>query len=132
MFGWKENNNGNYTRIHQDFVMTVYKNKDTEAWKGVYRGHLLLTSYDSPEEAQEAMDRFAEGESNLVMDMNAAGRSKKDGSYYKRTRQGIFKVKQARSGKWYITIDGRILSNLWLDTEEEGIKKVIEMCSLND
>ena len=129
MFDWKENNNGNYTRIHQDFVMTVYKDEHTGMWKGIYQDDLLIGSYDTPEEAQEAMERYIEGNTHLVMKINDSGRSKKDGNYYQRSRHGITKVKQANSGKWFIAINGVIVKDLWLETEEEAIKRARQIVS---
>ena len=130
MFGWKENNNGNYVYVFgKDDYMTVYKTEDTDMWKGIYQDDLLIGSYDTPEEAQEAMERYIEGNTHLVMKINDSGRSKKDGNYYQRSRHGITKVKQANSGKWFIAINGVIVKDLWLETEEEAIKKARQIVS---
>ena len=64
------------------------------------------------------------GATNLVMPLNSSGRSKKDGNYYQKNKNGVYKAKQAKSGKWYITRNGVILDNLWLDSEEEAINKI--------
>lgn len=125
MFDWKENTNGNYVYVFgRDDFMTVYRNEHTGMWKGIYQDDLLIGSYETPEEAQDAMERYIEGNTHLVMKINDSGRSKKDGNYYQRSRQGVTKVKQAKSGKWYITVNGSLVKDLWLDTEEEAIKRV--------
>jgi len=124
MFDWKENINGNYVHVfYQDDLMTVYMDKHTGMWKGIYQDDLLIGSYDTPEEAQDAMERYIEGDTNLVMPINDSGRAKKDGNFYQKSRYGIAKVHQAKNGMWYITINGVIVKNLWLNTESEAIKK---------
>jgi hypothetical protein len=128
MFDWIETSNGNYVHVFgDDDLMTVYKDTPSGKWKGIYDGNLLIGSYDTPEEAQAAMERFIEGDTKLVMQLNGTGRSKKDGNYYQRSRQGVFKVKQAKSGKWYVSVNGKPLSNIWLDSEEAAIKKANEL-----
>ena len=102
MFDWKENINGNYVHVF-------------------YQDDLLIGSYDTPEEAQDAMERYIEGDTNLVMPINNSGRAKKDGNFYQKSRYGIAKVHQAKNGMWYITINGEIVKNLWLNTESEAI-----------
>jgi hypothetical protein len=124
MFDWKENFNGNYVHIFgPDDLMTVYRDEHTGMWKGIYQDDLLIGSYDTAEEAQDAMERYIEGNTHLVMKINDSGRSKKDGNYYQRSRHGIAKVHQAKNGMWFITINGVIIKNLWLTTESEAIKK---------
>jgi len=130
MFDWLENSNGNFVHVFGDNdLMTVYKDENSDGWKGIYDGNLLIGSYDTPEEAQDAMERFIEGDTKLVMKLNGSGRSKKDGNYYQRTRQGITKIKQATSGKWYITVNGIPVKDLWLNTEDEAIRKAKELLS---
>lgn len=128
MYHWHENTNGNYVHVFgDDDLMTVYKDTKSNEWKGVYQDHLLIGSYDTPEEAQQAMERFIEGDSSLVMKLNGSGRSKRDGNYYQRNRHGITKVKQAKSGKWYLSANGVPVKDLWLDTEEDAIRKANEL-----
>ena len=128
MFEWIENGNGNYVHIFgPGDLMTVYRDEHKDIWKGIYKDNLLIGSYDTPEEAQEAMENFIEGDTNLVMQVNDCGRSKKDGNFYQRSRHGITKVKQAKSGKWYLIINGVIIKDLWLDSEKEAIKKAREI-----
>lgn len=130
MYDWHENENGNYVHIFGvDDLMTVYKDKNSGDWKGVYDGYLLIGSYDTPEEAQEAMESFVEGDTSLVMKLSGTGRSKKDGNYYQRNRHGVTKVKQAKGGSWYISLNGVPVKNLWLDTEEDAIRKANELMS---
>jgi hypothetical protein len=48
------------------------------------------------------------------------------GGFYKNTEDGIATVKQAKTGKWYITIDGDLVQGVWLNTQEEAMKKANE------
>lgn len=128
MFDWNENDNGNYVHVFGvDDLMTVYKDPASGKWRGIYEGSLLISSYETPEAAQRKMESFIEGNTNIVMQLNGSGRSKKDGNYYQRNRQGITKIKQAKSGKWYITINGAFVNNLWLDSEDQAIRKAKEL-----
>ena len=128
MFDWIQNSNGNFVYVFSEGdLMTVYKNEQNGLWKGIYDGNLLIGSYDTPEGAQEAMERYINGATNLVMPLNDSGRSKKDGNYYQKNRNGVYKAKQAKSGKWYITLNGVILKNLWLNSEEEAINKIRQL-----
>lgn len=130
MFDWRENSNGNYVHIFgPDDLMTVYKDEHSQMWKGIYQENLLIGSYDTPEEAQDAMERYINGNENLVMALNVCGRSKKDGNFYQKNIHGVIKVKQAKSGKWYITLNGMILKDLWFNAEEDAIKKAREISS---
>jgi len=126
MYDWIQNSNGNYVHVFSEGdLMTVYEQNGL--WKGIYDGNLLIGSYDTPEEAQDAMEQYITGATNLVMPLNSSGRSKKDGNYYQKNKNGVYKSKQAKSGKWYITRDGVILDNLWLDSEEETINKIRQL-----
>lgn len=126
MFNWIQNSNGNYVYVFSEGdLMTVYEQNGL--WKGIYDGNLLIGSYDTPEGAQDAMERYITGATNLVMPLNSSGRSKKDGNYYQKNKNGVYKAKQAKSGKWYITLNGAILENLWLDSEEEAINKIRQL-----
>lgn len=128
MFEWFQNSNGNFVHVFSEGdLMTVYKNEQNGLWKGIYDGNLLIGSYATAEEAQEAMEQYINGASNLVMPLNRFGRSKKDANYYQSSKNGIHKAKQAKSGKWFITRNGVILKNLWLGSEEEAINKIRQL-----
>jgi hypothetical protein len=126
MTSWTENENGNFVHvIDTDEVMTVFKKTGSGEWSGVYDGKFLKGSYDSPEEAQKALERFVfNGEAKLAKAFPTGWQASKKGGYYKRSANGIVTVKQATSGKWYICSDkGLVSKNKWFDTAEEAKQK---------
>ena len=128
MLDWYENNNGNFVySISEGNVMTVFKNKNDE-WSGIYDGKFLRGSYDDPEEAKELMERWIiDGDSSLEAPPRILGwQVAKKGGFYKNANGGIATVKQAKTGKWYITIDGNFVQGVWLNTLEEAKKKADE------
>lgn len=129
MFDWIENNNGNYVCIFgEDDLMTVFENKNGK-WSGIYDDNLLKVPHSSPEEAMEAMERFYLGATELVQKINSSWDTAKKGGKYKQNSQGTVTVKQAKSGKWYITVNGILVKDLWLDTKEDAIIKANELMS---
>jgi len=128
MLDWYESNNGNYVHsISKGDVMTVFKNKNGE-WSGIYEGKFLRGSYDDPEEAKERMERWIiGGDSSLqAPPRNLGWQLAKKGGFYKNAKGGIAAVKQAKTGKWYISIDGDLVQGVWLNTQEEAMQKADE------
>jgi len=126
MTNWTENENGNFVNvIDTDEVMTVFKKTGSDEWSGVYDGKFLKGSYDTPEEAQDALERFVfNGDTQLAKAYPTGWQASKKGGYYKRSANGIVSVKQAKSGKWYICSNqGLVLKNNWFDTAEEAMQK---------
>jgi hypothetical protein len=125
MCEWTENDKGNYIYKHASDVMTVFKKNGSEDWSGVYDGKFLKGSYDTANEAQKAMERFVfNDESKLAKAPTSGWQETKKGGYYKRTANGISTVKQASSGKWYITTNqGTFLEGCWFDTADEAKRK---------
>lgn len=128
MLDWYENSNGNYVySISKGDVMTVFKNKDGE-WSGIYDGKFLRGSYEDPEEAKDLMEKWIiDGDSNLEAPKRYLGwRPSKKGGFYKNAGGGLVTVKQAKTGKWYITIDGDFVQGVWLNTADEAKAKANE------
>jgi hypothetical protein len=128
MLDWYENENGNYVySISKGDVMTVFKKRDGE-WGGIYDGKFLRGSYDDPEEAQERMERWViDGDSSLAAPPRLHGwQPAQKGGFYKNANGGIATVKQAKSGKWFITINGDMVQGVWLNSPEEAKKKADE------
>lgn len=128
MLDWYENENGNYVHsISKGDVMTVFKKSDGE-WGGIYDGKFLRGSYDTPEEAQERMEKWIiDGDSKLEAPPRILGwQPAKKGGFFKNTKGGILTVKQAKTGKWYISIGGGLIKGVWLNTPEEAKKKADE------
>jgi hypothetical protein len=132
MSEWNENANGNYVyRISADDIMTVFKKKTGDGWSGVHDGEFLKSSYDTPEEAQKAMEEFVfEFNSKLAapISQNIGWRESKKGGYYMITEGGIRSVKRASSGKWYVvTASQGMLEGHWFDTAKEAMTKAVQL-----
>ena len=128
MIDWYESNNGNYVySISKGDVMTVYKKKDGD-WGGIYDGRYLRGSYANPEEAQERMESWIiDGDSSLEAPPRILGwQPAKKGGFYKKANGGIATVKQAKSSKWFITINGDMVERVWLNSPEEAMQKADE------
>jgi hypothetical protein len=106
MSEWNQNEKGNYVyKIGADDIMTVFKKKSGNGWSGVREGEFLKGSYDTPEEAQKAMEEFVfEFNSTLAahITQNTEWKSSNKGSYYRVDEDGVTSVKRASSGKWFI------------------------------
>jgi hypothetical protein len=128
MLDWYENSNGNYVHsISKGDVMTVYKKQDGE-WAGIYDGRFLRGSYDNPEEAQIRMERWIiDGDNSLEAPKPKLGwQPAKKGGFYKKAAGGLATVKQAKTGKWFITINSNMVEGVWLNTQEEAMKRANE------
>lgn len=119
---WSENSNGNYVYvIDTDDVMTVFPNQMFGGWTGRYGDTFLKGSFDTPEEAQEAMEKLVFcGRSELGKTKSSSWKPSKKGGYYKQTTQGIATVKQAKTGKWFATLDGSFIEGKWFANEDEA------------
>lgn len=128
MSEWNENANGNYVyKITADDIMTVFRKPSGDGWGGVRDGEFLRGTYDTPEEAQKAMEEFVfEFNHKLAsrISVPVGWKQSKAGGYYKRTEDGTIFVKRATSGKWYVvsTMSG-ILHDQWFDTAEAAKQK---------
>jgi len=124
MYNWHQNENGNYIHvIDTDQVMTVYRDKTTGDWTGRLADTFLKGKYDTPEEAQSAMERLVfEDRVELGKTKGLGWKAAKKGGYYKQNSRGIVTVKEAKSGKWFVTHNGRMLENKWLDTADEAFR----------
>jgi hypothetical protein len=132
MSEWNQNANGNYIyKISADDIMTVFKKKSGDGWSGVRDGEFLKGSYDTPEEAQKAMEEFVfEFNSGLAAPISQKNgwRESKKGSYYKVSDDGITTVKRASSGKWFIVSPTRgFIEGHWFDTVKEAMTKADQL-----
>jgi len=132
MSEWNANENGNYVyKISVDDIMTVFKKKAGDGWSGVRDGEFLKDSYDTPEEAQKAMEEFVfEFNSKLAAPIRTSTgwQKSKKGDYYKITEAGIRSVKRASSGKWYvINASQGILEGHWFDTAKDAMTKADQL-----
>jgi hypothetical protein len=132
MSEWNENANGNYVyKIGPDDIMTVFKKKSGDGWGGVHDGEFLRGSYDTPDEAQKAMEEFVfEFNSKLAAPISTktGWQESKKGGYYKIFAAGIVSVKRAFSGKWYVvTASQGMLEGYWFDSAKEAMSKADQL-----
>ena len=78
--------------------------------------------FDDPESAMEAIDEEEVEFCEMVGPRDTGWLPAKKGGIYRQNGGGIATVKQARSGKWYVTVNGRMVEGRWLNTKEEAIK----------
>ena len=123
MSEWRENSNGNYVYvIGADDVMTVYLRNGE--WFGVYDNHFTETGFNSPEEAMALMGKAVLDDRLDLLEkrnpMAIGWRHTKSGGYHCVRRDRTMTVKQAKSGKWYLVINQRMVQGKWFDTAEEA------------
>ena len=121
MSDWNENHKGNYVYFDDGIVTTVFKNFEEE-WIGVREGLMTEKSFKTANDVMEAIDFDRVNFSIKMMPSDSGWRKAKKGGFYRQCSGGIATVKQAKSGKWYVTIDGNILEGQWLKTKEEAVK----------
>lgn len=122
MSDWNENANGNFVAIDCGEVTTVFRNRDGY-WQGIRDGEITARAFDTPEEAMEAID---EEEVDFIRTKLRAAdtgwQASKSGGLYRRAYGRMATVKQATSGKWYITINGSMITDRWLDDKLEATR----------
>jgi hypothetical protein len=119
MSDWVENHKGNFVYADDGVVTTVFKGSDGD-WYGIRDGKITDEGFDDPESAMEAIDEEEVEFCEMVGPRDTGWLPAKKGGFYRQNSAGIATVKQARSGKWYVTVNGRMIEGHWLDTKEEA------------
>jgi hypothetical protein len=78
--------------------------------------------FDAAESAMEAIDDEQVEFCEMVNPRDTGWLPAKKGGFYRQNAAGIATVKQSRSGKWYVTVNGRMVDGHWLSTQEEAVK----------
>ena len=120
MSDWRERTNGNYIYIDDGIVTTVFKGFDGQ-WVGIRDGLLSDHGFKTADAAMEAIDSDQVIFSKKLRPKNTGWRSAKKGSIYRQSSNGIATVKQARSGMWFVNINGVVIEDRWLNTKEEAM-----------
>lgn len=122
MSDWNEKLNGNFVTVDNGQVTTVFRNQDGN-WQGIRDGEITDREFDTPEDAINAIDDEEVGfKPRKARNADTGWRESKNGGLYRRSYGRIATVKQAKSGKWYVTIDGTIITGQWLDTELDAAR----------
>jgi hypothetical protein len=121
MSEWRENHNGNFVFVDDGVVTTVFKGSDGD-WYGIRDGLITEEGFDDAESAMEAIDEDEVDFCEMVGPRDTGWRPAKKGGFYRQNGAGIATVKQARSGKWYVTVNARMVEGQWLNTKAEAIK----------
>ncbi len=120
MFEWRENHNGNFVYVNDGVVTTVFKSSDGD-WYGISDGYITENGFDTPEEAMEAIDNEEVNFNEFAETRDTGWLAAKKGGFYRENSEGIATVKQAKSSKWYVTINGNIVEGKWLNSMEEAM-----------
>ena len=121
MSEWRENHNGNHVQVDDGTITTVFKTSD-DKWRGIRDEMMTEEIFDSAEKAMDAVDEGRVNFSIKMMPSETGWRKAKKGGFYRQCSRGIATVKQAKSSKWYVTIDRNIVKGKWLDSKEEAVK----------
>ena len=121
MSDWVENHKGNFVYVDDGVVTTVFKGSDGD-WYGIRDGKITDEGFDDAESAMRSIDKDEAEFCVMVGSRDTGWLTAKKGGFYRQSAGGIATVKQARSGKWYITVNGRMIEGYWLNTKEEAVK----------
>lgn len=121
MSEWREKENGNYVHVDDGVITTIFRRADGE-WYGIRDALMTEKGFGNPDSAMDAIDGERVKFSERVQPRYTGWRAAKKGGFYRQTAAGIVTVRQARSGKWYVTVNGRMIKGHWLNTKEEAIK----------
>lgn len=120
MLDWNERANGNFVARDSGLVTTVFRDH-LGSWLGIREGEVTERGFDT---AQAAMDAIDNENVKFVVakwrPIDTGWCEAKKGGSYRQTRTAIVTVKQAKSGKWYVTLDGALVEGNWLNTEDEA------------
>ena len=121
MSNWRENEKGNFVYFDDGIVTTVFLGVDGE-WIGIREGLITDKEFNTPDAAMEAIDEDKVKFSVKTLPADTGWRAAKKGGIYRQNANGIATVKQARSGKWYVTFNGKMIQGYWFGTKEEAVK----------
>jgi len=120
---WTENNNGNYVAEDEDYEkITVFIDK-TGQWRGIREERITEFGYPTAEEAMSAIEKNQVDFVRIRVRADTTDwRPAKKGGFYRLRHDQIITVKQAKSGSWYISIQGKLVENRWFQTSEEAAR----------
>ena len=121
MSNWYENDKRNFVYVDDGVVTTVFPGIDGE-WIGIRDGLITDRGFKTADAAIEAIDSEKVKFSVKTRPSDTGWLPAKKGGFYRQNASGIATVKQARSGKWYVTVNGRMVEGHWLNTKEEAVK----------
>ncbi len=120
MAEWHQSLKGNFTTFDYGHAYTVFRNRDN-LWQVAHQEAFSRQMFESVEEAKSAAESHSLGID--VLDFRSPERgwqATKQGGFYRRARDGIDTVKQAKSGSWFATHNGELFEGLWFDSREEA------------
>jgi hypothetical protein len=121
MSDWRENDKGNFVYFDDGIVTTVFLSIDGE-WIGIRDGLITERGFKTPDAAMEAIDSEKVKFFVKTRPTDTGWLPAKKGGFYRQCSGGIATVKQASSGKWYVTVNGKMIQSHWLCTKEEAVK----------
>ena len=121
MSNWYENDKGNFVYFDDGIVTTVFRGSDGE-WIGIRDGLITERGFKTPDAVMEAIDSEKVDFSVKTRPSDTGWRAAKKGGFYRQCPGGIATVKQATSGKWYVTVNGKMIQSHWLGNKQEAVK----------
>ena len=121
MSNWRENDKGNFVCVDDDIITTVFPGVNGE-WIGIREGLITDKEFKTPDAAMEAIDDDKVKFCVKTRPADSGWRATKKGGFYRQCAGGIATVKQASSGKWYITVNGKMIQGHWLGTKQDAVK----------
>lgn len=118
MYRWTENEKGNFVLIEDGRVTTVFKTT-TGDWQGVSEDEFTTRSFDTAEEAMDAIDSFEVSFEPPRRSVNKWHRTQK-GYLHKQTGSGFMSIRRAQSGAYYIVTETGPIKDQWFESEQEA------------
>lgn len=119
MYEWYETHNGNHIRQDDGETMTAFLNKH-EKWQVVCDGFITSESYESAYDAMEAVDDDKAEFVKLPPRSTPWRETKSGNGWYRRNAGRLYSVKQAKSGNWYILMDGVPVKDQWFESRQDA------------
>ncbi len=121
MSNWYENDKRNFVYVDDGVVTTVFRGSDGE-WIGIREGLITDRGFKTPDAAMEAIDFEQVKFSVKTRPTDTGWLPAKKGGFYRQCAGAIATVKQASTGKWYATVNGKMIQGHWLSTKQEAVK----------
>jgi len=123
MFDWNETRNGNYVcEDDGSIVITVFLDKNG-AWRGIRDEHITEDRYETAEQAMKAIEvREAVFVKFCYRPKTTDWKPIKKGGYYRYNNGDILTSKQAKSGNWYLSLNGSIIRDKWFPSFEAAAR----------
>lgn len=119
MYEWNEINNGNHVREENGVLMTAFLNKQGR-WQVIHDGYITLESYECADDVMEAVDDGKAEFVKLPAKTTSWRETKAGNGWYRRKGGTNYSVKQAKSGHWYVLVNGEPVKDKWFESRQDA------------